>query len=335
MDGESWETGRDGRVCEERLLAPGFLEVHAPLSLGGWCAAMEGVPYSPARRSADNPDGVKRVRLHMRWLRRAPWRGRVVGPGGHPVGGANVLVEHVWTDGTECSENPRRDWYTTAANGVFQLERLPEGGVDLRIEAKGYAKQVFRITVPGPSRDLAIDVGVEWSGRLLDPEGAPIQFCSMRLHTHDLIDIETGCTSEGFSFHNVEEGDAKLYVRVGKTSSFGDEPGLILPVHIAPRERRREDIRWPAGLDVSGVVVDDAGVPVAGAYLRTASQDRDKAAAEGVIETTSDERGRFVFRHLAPGSWTLMAGRNILYGANATVVAGSKDVRIVLPAGTK
>jgi len=331
-DGESWETGRDGRVCARRLLTPGFIEVDAPLALGGWCAAMEQQRYRPAAPSADNPDGVTRVRLHMRWLRRAWWTGRVVGPGDHPVEGAKVTVEHVWPDGTACSEDPQLHWYTTSAKGIFHLERLPEGGVDLRVEADGYAVQVFRVTVPGPARDLSIDAGAEWSGRLLDPEGASIELCWMRLHTHDLLNIETACTPTGFSFRNVEAGDAKLYVRVGKGSSFGDERSLMIPVHIAPGERRHEDIRWPVGLDVSGTVVDDAGVPVPGAYLRTASQDRDRVAAEGTIDTMADERGRFTFRHLAPGPWTVMAGRDILCGTDVTVVAGSKDVRIVLPA---
>jgi hypothetical protein len=297
---------------------------------------LEELRYRPARPAADNPDGVTRVRLHMRWLRRATWSGRVLGPGGHPVAGADVFVDSVWPDGTECSADPSRYWYKTAANGVFHLGRLPEGGVDLRIEAHGYAKQAFRITVPGPSRDLSIDAGAEWSGHLLDPEGAPIELCSMTIHTHDLIDIETACSPEGFSFHNIEPGDAKLYVRVGTPSSFGDQRGLMVPVRIAPGERRRDDVRWPAGLDVSGVVVDEAGVPIPGACLQTASQDSDKRAAEGAIELKADQQGHFTFRHLAPGSWSLMAGCDVLYGTTTlTVVAGKKDVRIVLPARHK
>jgi hypothetical protein len=106
----------------------------------------------------------------------------------------------------------------------------------------------------------------------------------------------------------------------------------MLQVRIAACEQRRADIRWPAGLDVAGVVVDSAGGVVPGAYLRAASQDREKVAAEGVIETRADEQGRFGFRHLAPGRWNLMAGRSVLYGTQVSIVAGTRDVRIVLPA---
>lgn len=332
-DGEGWRTGRDGRVCQRRLLDAGFLVVHAPLPLGGWCAAREELRYRGARPSADSPDGVTRVRLQMRWFRRAQWHGRVVGPGGHPIAGATVHVRNILPDGTECSERARREWYTTAANGSFRLERLPKGMVDLLVEAEGYAHQAFNVTVPGPARDLPVDSGAEWKGRLLDPDGAPIDACSMRLHhTRDLISIETSCTPQGFSFRYVPAGDTKLYVRVGRSSWAGDGRGLMVPVHIASGERRIEDLRWPSGLDVSGVVVDEAGVPIPGAYLQTASQDRDKWGAEGSIETRADERGRFHFRHLASGPWTLMAGRDLLYGTNITVSAGTNEVRIVLPA---
>jgi hypothetical protein len=330
-DGQGWDTGRDGRVCEDRLLEPGFLEVHAPLALGGWCAAREELRYHGARPSADNPQGVTRVTLHMRWFRRVAWRGRVVGPGGHPVEGATILVRHMYPDGTDCSEGPRRGWYRAAVDGTFQLEPLPKGAIDLLVEAKGYATQAFEIRVPGPPRDLPIDVGAEWNGHLLDPEGVPIVDCSMRLHhLHDLTNIETRCAQQGFAFHNVPAGDAKLYVRVDKLPWSGDGRGLMVPVNIAHGEQRREDVLWPAGLDVSGVVVDEAGSPVPGAYLTIASQDRERCAAEGGIGTRADERGRFTFRHLAPGTWDLMAGRDLLYGTQIAVVAGRNDVRIVI-----
>jgi hypothetical protein len=329
--GESWVTGRDGRVCKERLLDSGFLEIYAPLALGGWCAGQEKLRYHGARPSAADAQGVTRVTLHMRWFHRVTWGGRVVSPGGHPIEGAMVLVNQVQPDGADCSEEPRRGWYTAGADGTFQFERLPKGRVDLLVEAKGYATQAFEIHVPGPPRDLQLSAGAEWSGRLVDPEGAPIVDCSMRLHhAHDNTDIKTACTPQGFAFRNIPAGEAKLYVHVGKLPWSGEGRGLMIPVQFADGEQRSEDVRWPVGLDISGVVVDESGIPVPYAYLRTASQDRERWAAEGYIETRADERGRFTIRHLASGIWELMAGRNILYGAEMSVVAGTKDVRIVL-----
>jgi len=319
-------------VCEERLLEPGFLEVHAPLALGGWCAANEKLRYHGVRPSSHNPESVTRVMLHMRWFRRTVWRGRVVGPGGHPIEGARILVRTVFPDGTNCSEGPRHGWYTAAADGSFQLESLPKGAIDLLIEAKGYATQAFEVRVPGPPRNLSLESGAEWRGRVLDPNGIPVIDCSMRLHQiHDFTDIRTKCTPEGFAFHNVPVGEAKLYVRVGKLPWSGDDGrGLMVPAHFAPGEQRREDVHWPVGLDVSGVVVDEAGIPIPGAYLRTFSQDREREVDEGSIDTRTDELGRFTFRHLASGTWKLMAGLNVLFGTTIAVTAGTSDVRIVL-----
>src|SRR5262252_7889430 len=42
---KTWMTNAAGRVCDEALLEPGFLELHAPKPLGGWCVANEVVPY--------------------------------------------------------------------------------------------------------------------------------------------------------------------------------------------------------------------------------------------------------------------------------------------------
>jgi hypothetical protein len=208
---------------------------------------------------------------------------------------------------------------------------LPKGAIDLLIEAKGYATQAFEVRVPGPPRNLSLESGVEWKGRVLDPDGAPIVDCSMRLHQiHDLTDIQTRCTPEGFAFHNVPVGEAKLYVRVGRLPWSGGGRGLMVPVHIAHGEQRREDVHWPVGLDVSGVVVDEAGIPIPGAYLRTFSQDHERSAAEGSIDTRADELGRFTFHHLASGTWNLMAGHNVLFGTTIAVTAGTSDVRIVL-----
>jgi hypothetical protein len=139
----------------------------------------------------------------------------------------------------------------------------------LLVKAKGYATQAFTITVPGPPRDFAIDSGAEWSGGLFDPEGVLIDVCSMKLfHANHMIDVESACSPEGFSFHNVPAGDYELHVHIGKRWWSGEDGrNLMVPVQILQGERRREDVRWPAGLDVSGFLVDEANVPVPDAYL--------------------------------------------------------------------
>lgn len=329
-DAASWETGRNGRVCEARLLEPGFLEVHAPLGLGGACVARETVRYAGPRPSAGAPRDATRVTLQMRRLRRVTWRGRVVGSDGRPVKGARILVRKVLPEGVDCRGDAPHGWYTAAADGTFQLEPLPTGTIDVLVQADGFAAQAFEVGLPGPRKDLTIGVGGEWSGRLLDPDGNPIRECSMRLeHVRDHINLEATCGPQGFAFHHVPAGDLELAVHVSNLPWSGQNRGLTIPVHFANDEQRRDDVHWPAGLDVSGLVVDEKDAPVAGAYLKISSQDRKKFDAEGAIETRSDGQGRFTYRHLAAGPWTLMASRDLLYGT-MSVAAGAQGQRIVI-----
>ena len=71
----SWETDRRGRVCTDELLDGGFVLVHAPAALGGWCAGEKGWYQKRWRRSLGQSQMIQ-VTLKMRSFRRSGWRGR-------------------------------------------------------------------------------------------------------------------------------------------------------------------------------------------------------------------------------------------------------------------
>src|SRR5688572_443714 len=110
MGGESWTTDARGRVCSERLLEGGFLMLHAPVVLGGWCAGDELVPYAGWRPS-DGARAVTRLTLPVQRLPRSRWRGRIVDSAGRPVPRASVMVEHLFPAGAECSETWNDRWF--------------------------------------------------------------------------------------------------------------------------------------------------------------------------------------------------------------------------------
>jgi hypothetical protein len=97
---EPWTTNAAGRVCEEAFLEPGFLEVHAPKPLGGWCVANEVVPYRGWRASAP----VTRVHLHLKRIHRSRLHVRVVAGDGKPVAGASIFLARIYPKDTQCSE---------------------------------------------------------------------------------------------------------------------------------------------------------------------------------------------------------------------------------------
>jgi len=332
MSGQAWTTGRDGRVCEERLLDSGYLEVQAPAPLGGWCAADERLPYLTGPMPRDG-DPVTRVVLHMRWLRRVRLRGRVVSAAGEPVAGAIVAAQMIFPDGTECNEGPELGGTATAADGTFRLPPLPRGGVEVVIEKPGYGKRIVRLESKAAPRDLVIDRGAEWIGRVLDPEGKPLEACHVELRTERYtgVSLESGCSQRGFTFHDIPPGDLLLKVRASAQAPSSLAPSRVLrsTIHFARNEHRAEDIRWPTGLDLAGQVVDADGRPIAAAWLRVFSEDIDKSSAEGAIELRANNDGTFALHHLEPGKWVVIGGRTSISEARVVVEAGRRDVRLV------
>src|SRR5262249_16213066 len=156
----------------------------------------------------------------------------------------------------------------------------------------GYATRDFKLESSEAPRDLMIDRGAEWTGRVLDPEGNPLESCHVELRTGRLTGIlqESGCSPRGFTFHDIPPGDLLLQVRARAKAPSSRAPSRILrtKVHFAPNEHRAEDIRWPPGLDLAGQVVDVVGQPIAAARLRVFSADTDKSSAEGDIELRAD-----------------------------------------------
>ena len=325
---ETWTTNAAGRVCEEALVESGFLEVHAPGPLGGWCVANEVFPYRGWRASAP----VTRVTLPLKHIRRSRWHGRVVASDGKPVAGALILIPRIYPKDTECSAFGPDDWLKVGGDGHFALPPLPDGNVELNVAADGYAERVFLVTLPAGPRDLPIEAGAHWTGRVLDPDGAPIESCLITLRTDDEIEVSSACSSKGatgFDLRHVPPGPLKVRIRVNTHPTVPNRT-FVDEVVIVPNERRQEDIRLPAGLTLAGQVVTKTGEPAAGATVVAASTDRDRGAWEGALEVQADANGRFVFHHVGAGQWHVVADNVFAKPEDARIVsAGTTDLKLV------
>ena len=331
--GDSWTTDARGRVCTERLLRPGFIELHAPLRLGGWCAGFERMRYKGSR-TADGAEAITRLTLPIRRLPRARWQGRIVAADGQPIPRAAVMVEHFFPAGAECSESWSDRWFTTDGDGHFALPPLPHGELALRVESRGYATQVFKVALPSPARDLAVDRGARWTGRVVDPDGAVITRCTIRLRTPDEVEVSAGCGPSGFDLRAIPPGDLKLKIEVHEHSALGRRRTWVSKVHVTANEVRNDDLRWPAGPILSGRVVTPAGAPVARVLVTASSADRDRVFWEGSLETDTDADGRFAFPHLAAGAWNVRANPYATGAVTRTITidpAGTPDIELVAP----
>ena len=198
----------------------GFLLLHAPVVLGGWCAGDVQVPYAGWRPS-DGAGAVTRLTLPVRRLPRSRWHGRIVDAAGRPVPRASVMVEHLFPAGAECSETWSDRWFTADGDGRFALPPLPHGELALRVESRGYATQMFKVALPSAARDLAVDRGARWTGRVLDPDGAAIARCTLTLRTPDDVEVSAGCDASGFDLRAIPPGDLKLTIEVREHPALG------------------------------------------------------------------------------------------------------------------
>ena len=329
--GRSWIADAGGRVCEEQLLDPGYLWVSAPDEVGGWCAGFEQLRHRGWQPGSGRPPAMA-VTLHLRRLWRSRIVGRIIDAAGHPVAGARVLAEDVFPKGTECSTQGSAA--STDSGGKFRLPPTPHGRATLDVSAPDFAERRIDVEIPSSPRVIPLDSGAEWTGRVIDPEGMPIERCTIQVRTRDRIQVAAACSPAGFVLHHIPPGELELHVRIyGPHPTLGSTRVLLATVHLAPDELRNEDIVWPAGAVISGTAVTEDGAPVPGAEVLAISADVDRASAGDEAGATAASDGRFTFQHLGPGDWKLVGDRrNVSEQGSLTVSAGATGVRLVVPA---
>jgi len=328
---QSWETDSRGRICAPELLSQGgFLVIEAPVRSGGRCAGSKRLRWSQGTGASRR----LRVVLDVRSVDHSPVQGRLLSPAKVPMAGARIRVEGVrWKADSEqeCPISPAIE-ATSDLAGAFVLPGVPHGVARLHISHTQVAQTVVEVTVPGPVREIILDKGATWSGRVLDPQGEVIEHCaiwSKNMGTGVLS--EGACSRTGFVLEPLPPGDTRLEVRLDLGSPLGRRR-LVKTIHLATDERRQEDVQWPAGTAIEGQIISRRGGPIprarilavpAGRHLRT------DGSGSGVL-VESDVNGRFVLGHLSPGEWVVegdmrAAGRT----AKQKALAGTTNVLLL------
>jgi hypothetical protein len=319
-------TDERGRTCVGDVHEGGELVAHPPLDRGGWCAGEAKVAVT--QRALRKP---MRIVLDVRPLRRSRWRGRLSSPERVPIVGSYVAVRDIQpAETSDCSE--RSDVVVrTGPDGMFELPLLPNGRLKLSVQHDWYAAREIELTLPSPEREIQLDRGLAWTGRVLDPDGKVIDQCRLFLTLSDQRLLTATCSARGFSFGTLVPGTAKLSVRVEK-HALGTWRALDRTIEIKPGKSLVDDVRWPGGATIAGRVVDGNGAPIAGARLTALPKGTPEAVnrfAEGEVMLEADQNGRFVFRHLAPGTWTIRGDRRARKQTTLDVEAGGGKVQFV------
>jgi hypothetical protein len=266
------------------------------------------------------------VTLKMHSFRRSGWHGRVVSTEGIPVADAQVVPLRF----KSCSVDGGGDG-VTAADGTFALPAIPHGRYTMLVRHRWYPDLEFEVNLPAPNQDLVLERGGTWTGRVLDPDGAVLSRCRIWMKKKgQIVGMGGGSFSDAFTLKALPEGKMELDVGLPDQSKLGRR-SLKLEVVLQPQEQRHQDIHWPAGATIAGQVVsEETGKPVANVYVVALPKGARELQNEGhpdSVTMRTDSEGRFVLRHLAPGTWTV----HVFGKPSREVTTGDTDVRLVVP----
>jgi protocatechuate 3,4-dioxygenase beta subunit len=280
-------------------------------------------------------------------------RGRVVDADGRPVEGATVaaVAAHVIVTGsiTETTNYQHIGFVPllakTDAEGRYELARVPMGGAYQIHAAAPNQAGSSRVDVhvadetPVVAPDLAFKRRASLTVTILGPDGARVDDAELS------IDWWRGSSapSRVAGVHRVDPIEPRSWTLVATKAPFGCASEHV---EIAPGAAAVVTLRLSEGGEsVTGVVVDDAGAPIAGASVRVKERSsifdsgfyneeeerptRVVGISQGVA--TTDAEGRFRVAGLRRGLHEVAVAADGHHGTReSTLMAPSEDVRFEL-----
>jgi protocatechuate 3,4-dioxygenase beta subunit len=215
----------------------------------------------------------------------------------------------------------------TDVQGRFRLDGLEPGRQNLRATARGYGAQIASAVSPGASADLLLLPGATIQGSVRDTENRPIAGA--------IVDVESSAGGHGFhpaarpeqtddrghfEVLGLDGGEYRLIAR-----DRARAPAISGRITLAQGGEEQIDLLLPAGVPVSGRLVDGDQKPVRGSC--SIAEVDGQAAPSMLAETsksTAGADGRFRIEHMPPG-------RHVI----AVAAPGYKPKRVDVTVGTK
>jgi protocatechuate 3,4-dioxygenase beta subunit len=199
----------------------------------------------------------------------------------------------------------------TSDDGSFTLENVPTGNLTVVVTAPGYvAARIAGVTVENgktvDNLEVPMETGVRVSGHVTGPGGAPVGGAVVRVQPPsggprgmrmpmDQTYTTTDPNGE-YTLDNVEPGETTIaFTRSG-----------LLPVEKSVTlsgQSMQVDAQLGSGMSISGVVLSDAGAPLADANVHASSA----ADAGGGKTTRTDANGAFTIDGVSPGHYEIVA----------------------------
>ncbi|MCA8961304.1 MAG: carboxypeptidase regulatory-like domain-containing protein, partial [Planctomycetes bacterium] len=325
----------------------------------------DGYLASPSSRLAfvTDGEGVADVAL----LSSGRLAGRVVDPSYNGVAGAEVHVTGELMDPADFRRggsyftfeevlvlllNDHVQSGRTDGNGAFAFVRLPMLEYDIQVKATPWAATEVREHSSTPRElEIVLDVGATITGVVLDPDGVPVPEAELRVSRDDgmgpgdwmrSLRSREQLKSDADGTFRIEGLAAGEYrVQAGKA---GYQTTTQQGIRLERGGEQSVEITVPIGGVLAGIVVDDAGQPVAGAEVaaRAEGNDRQRAVRRGGppgfggddgTRTETDVDGRFRLDRLAPGSYRLDVTADGFVDGRESAATDRDDLRIAMSPG--
>lgn len=273
--------------------------------------------------------------------------GRLLDPDGRPAAGVEVRAVAPEPDPFAVFEPTDRLVAATRtdAEGRFTLEPLADRAYDVRVPARPGRLAVRAYDVPAGRRDLVLTArrAVDVTVTVRDPRGRPV--AEATVVATDLAPPAGPPRPPAAPTPWTWTPPDRTTDAAGRARLEGLDPDARLRLDVRPPQRRRDvlairlepwsaadaEVTLPAGLEVTGVVVDAAGRPVPWAQVRGRQGGEDADFDE------VDASGRFRLTGIAAGpvqvEATLLGVAGSGPDATTTVEAGTADVTVVVDPG--
>ncbi|MCE9668594.1 carboxypeptidase regulatory-like domain-containing protein [Myxococcus stipitatus] len=196
-------------------------------------------------------------------------------------------------------------WMEVSREGRFFFELAQPGRYLVRASARRFYN--FRDTlleVDAPARNLRLDMreGARLDVTVADPRGQPVRSAKLTLFSveppntrHELEQVSTRDDGSYF-FLGLPPGDYAVSARLPSGS-----PGEANDTFQVQEDTKTVAAKLvlETGVSISGVVVNEEGSPMRGAYVVGTATTKD--GGELRQDSTTDEHGRFTLRHMQVG----------------------------------
>lgn len=267
--------------------------------------------YVPADAPGVEAPTAAPLRIELRPARSLELR--VLDPERRPVAGAQISQVEVQETGIGASISS--SWSAsglgeTDEEGRAVLSELEPGELRLLVQAQGYRPAELnglRIPEEGESEplEISLETGVALEGRVLDGRGEPVAGAHLRVFPSETVQqpgpMLSAMTREDGQYRFDGMGAGKHRV---EAEHWPSQRRIQEEIELGDSGTHHLDLKLPAGVAVSGRVLDEHGEPMPGAWVMLTPAD----SPEPGLPASSSTGGAFRFEAIPDGVYQLRAG---------------------------